>query len=125
MLLDYQVLPDYQGLLDYHVLLDYQDAVYMSPGWFSTRVSTPQVVTFLFCSHRPGLKAIQGNPGQQFSTRADTHNMLEYCPGHTNLCLHEEISTIFTPSHLANPGLEKGAPGWQGVKGLTRLSCKR
>ncbi len=75
---------------------------------------------FLFCLHGPGLKAIQANPGQQFSTRADTHNMLEYCPGHANPCLHEEISTIFTPSHLANPG----RPGSrEGCPGLAR--CER
>ncbi len=71
---------------------------WMDLVWDSTRVSAPQVVTFLFCLHGPGLKAIQANPGQQFSTRADTNNMLEYCPGHANPCLHEEISTIFTPS---------------------------
>ena len=80
----------------------------------------PQVVTFSFCLHGQGLKAIQANPGQQFSTRADTHNMPEYCPGLANPCLHEEISTIFTPSHLANPG----RPGSrEGCPGLAR--CER
>ena len=38
-------------------------------------------------------------------------------PGQANPALHEEMSKLFTRSHLANPGLEKGAPGWRGVKG--------
>jgi hypothetical protein len=29
---------------------------------------------------------------------------------------HEEMSRLFMRSHLANPGLERGAPGWRGVK---------
>ena len=60
--------------------------------------------------HGPGLKAIQANPGQQFSTRADTHNMLEYCPGHANPCLHEEISTIFTPSQPGSTRVSRRVP---------------
>jgi hypothetical protein len=35
----------------------------------------PQVVIFLFCLHEPGLTTIFANPGQQFSTRADSSNM--------------------------------------------------
>ena len=38
-------------------------------------------------------------------------------PGQANPPLHEEMSKLFMCSHLANPGREKAAPGWQRVKG--------
>ena len=36
-----------------------------------------------------------------------------------------QFSRLHTSPTRVNPGLEKGAPGRRGVKGLTRLSCKR
>ena len=39
--------------------------------------------------------------------------------------IYAQFSRLHTSPARVNPGLEKGAPGWRGVKGLTRLSCKR
>ena len=39
--------------------------------------------------------------------------------------IYAQFSRLHASPARVNPGLEKGAPGWRGVKGLTRLSCKR
>ena len=37
---------------------------------------------------------------------------------------YAQFSRLHTLPTRVNPGFEKGAPGWRGVKGLTRLSYK-
>ena len=54
---------------------------------------------------------------QQQQQLAAAHNQLMFLP--TRVApkppSHEDFNANFTPQHLANPGLEKGYPGWQGV----------
>jgi hypothetical protein len=61
------------------------------------------------------------NVEMRYDARCKVHKQeftaLYMIPGQANPPLHEEMSKLFMCSHLANPGREKAAPGWQRVKG--------
>jgi hypothetical protein len=61
-------------------------------------------------------KIFAQNVEMWYDARCKVHNQeftaLYMTPGQANPALHEEMRKFFTPAHL-----EKGAPGWRGVKG--------
>ena len=72
------------------------------------------------------------NVEMRYDARCKVHNQeftaLYMIPGQANPALHEEMSKLFTRSHLANPGrpgFREGCPGLARCERLTRLSCKR